>query len=297
VRDRGLAAGRNRSDERSEGFRVAIPSRGLRSPARRHRFHRLGLPLVPWVVALAIAARAAEQPPLPAELAVTDSIVMTDRDELYVAPAVQFFRLPDQKRLSVGSEFAYGLTDRLQVATQVPYIFVDPDTEHSANGIGDLEVAARYALVNYREHPFGLDLGFGLGLPTGAERHDLGEGRVNTNLSFTASAWLGPLDAQLNAGWHHALDNVGGQPKDVAEYNVALVYPIREWFLVLEGNGESDREDTKYYVTPEVVWKPTDDFELRVAAPCPVTHAAGDFAVIVGFTVEFEHLLRRTTRG
>jgi hypothetical protein len=134
------------------------------SPSRRSLFQRFGLALVPWVIALPVAARA--EPPLPDELAVTDSIAMTDRDELYVAPAIQFFRLPDQKRLSVGSEFAYGLTDRLQVATRVPYVFVDPDTEDSANGIGDVSVDTRFALMNYRERPFGLDIGFGLELPT-----------------------------------------------------------------------------------------------------------------------------------
>src|SRR5262245_8964660 len=47
----------------------------------------------------------------PDELAVTDAIVMTDRDELYAAPAAQCLRLPDQRRLTIGSEFAYGLTD------------------------------------------------------------------------------------------------------------------------------------------------------------------------------------------
>jgi Putative MetA-pathway of phenol degradation len=252
--------------------------------------------LAAWAVALSVGARAA--PPLPDELAITDSIAMTDRDELYVAPAIQFFRLPDQKRLSVGSEFAYGLTDRLQLDAQVPYVFVDPDTrDHTANGIGDLSVGARYALLDYRERPFGLDLGVGLELPTGDESNDLGEGRVRSDLSFTASAWLGPLDAQLNAGWHRALDGGGDGPEDEAEYNVALVYPIRDWFLVLEGNGESDREDTKYYVTPELIWKPIPSFELRLAAPYPVTRAAGDFAVIAGVTVEFEHLLRRSQRG
>jgi hypothetical protein len=252
--------------------------------------------LAAWVVALPVGAHAA--PPLPDELAITDSIVMTDRDELYVAPAIQFFRLPDQKRLTVGSEFAYGLTDRLQLDAQVPYVFVDPDTrDHAANGIGDLSVGARFALLDYRERPFGLDLGVGLELPTGDQSNDLGEGRVSSDLSFTASMWLGPLDAQLNAGWHRALEGSGDQPENEAEYNVALIYPIRDWFLVLEGNGESDREDTKYYVTPELIWKTTRAFELRVAAPYPVTRAAGDFAVIAGFTVEFEHLLRRSQRG
>ena len=259
---------------------------------------------VTWILsacALPLASWAAEQPPLPDELAITDSIVMTEQDELYAAPAIQFFRLPDEKRLTVGSEFAYGLTDRLQVSTAVPYVFLDPDHEHTVNGIGDVSVGTRYAVVDYREHPFGLDVGFGLDLPTGSDRHDLGEGRVISDLSFTASAWLGPVNAQVNAAWDHALDDVPDGPEDEAEYNVALVYPIRNWFLVLEGNGESNREHTKYYVTPGLVWKVTEHFELRLAAPCAVTHAAGDYGVIGGFTIEFEHLLEplfgRTERG
>jgi hypothetical protein len=174
---------------------------------------------------------------------------------------------------------------------------VNPDHEDDADGIGDVSVGTRYALVDYREHRFGFDVGFGLEFPTGDERHDLGEGRVSSDLSFTASAWLGAVNAQANAGWHHALDNVAAATKDEAEYNVALIYPIRAWFLVLEGNGETDRERTKYYVTPEVIWKPTEHWELRLDAPCPATHAAGDYSVIAGFAVEFGHLFRWTERG
>jgi Putative MetA-pathway of phenol degradation len=253
---------------------------------------RLALGLLLGIVALPLASLAEEEQeqPLPTELAISESIVMTDRDEMYASPAIEFFRLPDEKRLTVGSEFAYGLTDRLQIATTVPYVFLDPDHDDDADGIGDVSVESRYAVIDYREHPFGLDVGFGLETPTGDERHDLGEGRTSSELSFTASAWLGPVDAQINAGWDHALDDGGDEPKDEAEYNVALVYPIGGWFLVLEGNGESNHESTKYYVTPEVIWKPTEHLQLRVAAPCPVTHDAGDYGVIAGFTVEFEHL-------
>jgi len=296
----GNAGGEERmgsGKSREEASGAATLSLGCREPARRRLIDRLGLALVPWVIALPIASRAAEQPPLPDELAVTDSIVMTDRDELYASPAIQFFRLPDQKRLTVGSELAYGLTDRLQLATNVPYLFVDPDADRTANGIGDVSLSTRYAVVNYREHPFGLDVGFRLGLPTGDERHDLGEGRVTSELSFTASAWLGPVNAHANGAWHHALENVGAEPRDEAEYNVALIYPVRDWFLVLEGNGESNRDRTKYYVTPEVVWKATEHLELRLAAPCPVTRAAGDYGVIAGFIVEFENLFRPMERG
>jgi Putative MetA-pathway of phenol degradation len=268
---------------------------------RRRRIDPLVLNLVLWAVASPIASLAEEEAPLPNELAVSESIVMTDRDELYASPEIEFFRLPDQQRLTLGSEIAYGLTDRLQGFTTVPYVFVNPDHDDNANGIGDVSVGTRYAVVDYREHPFGLDVGFGLETPTGDDRHDLGDGRVSSELSFTASAWLGPVNAQINAGWHHALDNGGDEPEDEAEYNAALIYPLREWFLVLEGNGESNHESTKYYVTPEMIWKPTEHLEFRVAAPCPVTHDAGDYAVVAGFTIEFEHvfehLFRQTQHG
>jgi hypothetical protein len=252
--------------------------------------------LLPLLASLSTVSHAVEQRPLPIEFAVTDSIVMTDQDELYLSPAVQFFRLPDQKRLTAGSEIAYGFTDRLQLTTQIPYVFVDPDGGRATSGIGDVEVKGRYALLDYREHPYGLDIGLGLQLPTGDRRRDLGDGRVALAPSFTASAWLGPVNAQANGAWHHAF-GAAAEPGDEGEYNLAFVYPIRRWFVVLEGNGESNHERTNYYVTPEVAWRATEALELRLAIPVPVTRTAGDYAVIAGFTIEFEHLLHPTEEG
>src|SRR5262249_4100809 len=156
----------------------------------------------------------------------------------------------------------------------------------------DVSVTTRYGVLNYREQPFGLDVGLGLQVPTGDRRRDLGEGRVSLEPSFTASAWLGHVNAQANGSWRHTFGR-DGETEDEGEYNVALVYPIGGWFLVLEGNGESSREGTKYYLTPEVVWK-GKRLELRLAVPAPVTDPAGDYAVVVGCTVEFEHLFHRT---
>ena len=254
--------------------------------------NRAALGLLALLAGPSIPSQAAEQPPLPDEFAVTDSIVMTERDELYVSPQIQYLRLPDQKRLTFSSEIAYGFTDRLQLITQLPYAFITPDGGRTTSGIGDAALAARYGVVNYREGPFGLDVGLGLLTPTGDRRRDLGEGRVSLESSFTASTWLGRVNAQANGSWRHAFGS-GAEPKDEGEYNVALVYPIRRWFLVLEGNGETTREGTKYYVTPEVVWK-ANRFELRLAVPSPVTRTAGDYAIVAGCTVEFEHLFHRT---
>src|SRR5262249_27510806 len=157
--------------------REGRPRGALRPLGAGHRpsSYCFALHLLPVLLALSVPSHAAEQPPLPDELAVTDSIVMTDRDELYVSPAIQYFRLPDQRRLTLSSEFAYGFTDRLQLTTHLPYAFVTPDSGRTTSGIGDVSVTTRYGVLNYREQPFGLDVGLGLQVPTGDRRRDLGE--------------------------------------------------------------------------------------------------------------------------
>src|ERR1051326_896823 len=94
-----------------------------------------GAILIASLTGLPVGGQAAEQPPLPDELAVTDSIVLTDEDELYLSPFVQYFKLPDQKRLMIGSEVAYGLTDRLQLDAGVSCGFAFPRESHCRVGV------------------------------------------------------------------------------------------------------------------------------------------------------------------
>ena len=244
------------------------------------------------LVALATPVLAQQQ--LPEELAITRSIVMQDADEFESSANFQYFKLPDQKQITTAAEFEYGVTDRWELDAEVPYEFVNPNDAGAANGIGDVEVAVRYGIVPLATNkPYALDLGLGLGIPTGNQTRDLGEGRLMIEPFFTASQWLGPVNAQLNCGWQRAVTNGGDEPRDDFEYNIALVYPIRRWFLVLEGNGESNHQRTKYYVTPEVVWRPNKNLQFLVSIPLGVTGAAGDYGVVATVTLEFENLTGR----
>ncbi|MBZ5639380.1 MAG: hypothetical protein LAO51_11595 [Acidobacteriia bacterium] len=242
---------------------------------------------------LLFAAEGGEQPPLPNELAVTDAISMTDADEAYVATSIQHFKLADQRRTTAAVEAAYGLTDRLRISAEMPYVLVRPDGGGSASGIGDGELGVRYGVLDYRKRPFGLDVGFALSLPSGDETRDLGEGRVVAAPSLIASRWLGPVNVELNVAWARAVNHPGDGPRNVVEHNVAILYPVGSWYLVLEGNGETAGGETSYYVTPEAVWKASEHVQLLLAAPIGVTRAAGDYGVIAGCTVELEHLLHR----
>jgi hypothetical protein len=251
--------------------------------------------LMPLVLSTTLlsAPEEAEQPALPTTLAVTEVITMTDADESYVSTSLQYFKLPDQKRWDVVANAAYGLTDRWRVYAEIPYAFVEPREGLSTHGIGDVETSVRYSAVDYRRSPFGLDVGLGLSWPTGDHSRGLGDGSARIVPSLTASQWLGPVNVQLNLAWEHALGDSEGEPVNVLEHNLAVIYPVRRGYLVLEGNGETSGGQTSYCITPEVVWKASEHVQLTLAAPIGVTAAAGDYGLIAGCTIEIEHLFHR----
>ena len=251
----------------------------------------LALLLAPLPCALAQETQTGRR--LPEELAITRSIVMQEADELESSARFQFFKLPDQKSVTTAAEFEYGLTDRWEFDADVPYEFVNPDNGRSVDGIGDVEAAVRYGVVPLGEKPVAFNVGLGFGIPTGARTHDLGDGRLTLEPFFTASTWLGGFNAQLNCGWQRAITNAGEEPRDDFVYNVAVLYPIDRWFLVLEGNGESRHDRTTYSVTPELIWQPTKNLQFLIAIPVGVTHAAGDYGIVASVTLEWESIAHR----
>ncbi len=239
-------------------------------------------------------ARGAEgMATLPEELAVTESIVTQDEDELQTSLRAGHLRFPRERSTSVLAQLEYGVTDRLQAILAVPYGVRDPSDAGAVHGLEDVDLGFRYAVLDFRTRPLGLDLGLTVGLPTGSRRNDLGTGDVSLEPTFTLSRWLGPVNGQLSFSWRRS--GIGGraETEDEFKYNVALLYPWRQWFLTFEGAGETEESETTYYAIPELVWKPGKYLELLLAVPVGLTDAAADYGVIAGITVEIERLTGR----
>jgi len=238
-------------------------------------------------------AALAQRPALPEELALMNSVVLQEQDELQTTAGVQYFKFPDHKETTLDAQLEYGLTDRWQLEAEIPYTFLKPNGGSSVNGVGDVEVSTEYGLLDFREQSFSLDAGFGLGLPTGDRGRELGEGRLIAEPFLVVGQWFGPISAQLNLAWRRAVTSGGTEPKNEYEYNLALIYPIQRWYLVLEGDGETTSRATKYYVTPEVIWRPGRHLFLLLAVPLGVTSTAADYGVVASVTLEIENLFHR----
>jgi len=246
----------------------------------------------------ALAQETEIHKPLPEELAITHSITLQDADELQSSVDFDLYKFSQpssERKYSVAAEFEYGLTDRWELDTEVPYRFRDFSHGRSVDGIGDVETGVRYGVIPLDKGPVALDVGLALGIPAGNRTRDLGEGRLTLEPSFTASTWLGPCNVQVNGGWQRAVTNAGDEPQDEFEYNIAILYPVDRWFFVVEGNGISTRDSTEYYVTPELIWKVVKNVQFLVAVPVGITHESADYGVVASVTLEWESITRRSS--
>jgi hypothetical protein len=245
-------------------------------------------------VSCAVAQETQDNQRLPEELAITRSITLQDADEFQSTANFGLFKKLDEKHITAAAEFEYGLTDRWEFDADVPYEFIRPNNAHTIDGIGDVEAAVRYGVVPVDQRPIALTAGLGVGIPTGDRTRDLGDGRLTLEPFFTTSTWVGGVNAQLNGGWQRAVTNGGEGPRDEFEYNVAILYPVDRWYFGLEGNGISDRNAMVYYVTPELIWKPTNNLQLLIGVPIGVTHESADYGIVASVTLEWEHVTHRS---
>jgi hypothetical protein len=256
---------------------------------------RPALPLI--LLLLPFGNLQAQEPPndklLPEELAITRSVVIQEADELESSFSFQYFKQQPKENYTAEAEFEYGLTDRWEIDADVPYERVRPKNETGTDGIGDMEAAVRYGVLPLGQRPMSLTAGLGFGIPTGDRTRDLGEGQLTLEPFFTASMWLGRCNVQFNGGWTRAVTDSDEEPRNDFEYNVAILYPVKRWCMVLEANGESSSDVTTYYVTPELIWRPMKTVELLVAAPLGVTRESADCGVIVTVSLELENLTNR----
>ncbi|MGD1018992.1 MAG: transporter [Verrucomicrobiia bacterium] len=232
---------------------------------------------------------------LPEELAIARSVVIQDADELENTATVRYAKSQPTENYAAEAELEYGLTDRWEIDAEAPYEFLRPRNKPGADGVGDVETAVRYGAIPVGQGPVALTAGLGLGIPTGDRTRDLGEGRLTLEPFFTASTWVRRCNVQVNGGWTRAITNSGQEPRDDFEYNVVILYPVKRWYVGLEGNGDSTSAVTTYYVTPELIWRPMKSLELLVAAPLGVTRESADYGVIGEVSLELESVTHRGT--
>ena len=242
------------------------------------------------VVFLAVGAfvstPAFGQSPNPSSGNQNSSVMPTYVEEFFLSEAVKNedkgelqLTLGVDSRHQLGSntvlQLEYGLTDRLQLSSEVPYGITAERYAEVPAGWSSAVVGVQYQFVQSRT--FALTAGIGVGFPVNSKSEPSWEPTVLVAKS------LGKL--QLHGSIVAELEN---ESKSFA-YNMACAYPIRRhWFGTLEWNARRLLGRNAFYATPGVYRHLDRGLEIGVGVPLGIGGVASFVGIAAKITWEFK---------
>ncbi len=175
-----------------------------------------------------------------------------------------------QHTLRFEGEYAFHPTFSVEV--DVPFTFLDPDSESSESGLENVEVGLKAANFAFAE--YGLLLGYGVefGLPTGDEGKGIGSDHESEIEPFVDVGFkyheleiigFGSFGFPTNQGEGEEVENEFG-------FNLSALYHVNEQFMgLVELDGETalnghEEGETVVNLTPGVKFHPFENRALQI---------------------------------
>ncbi len=134
----------------------------------------------------------------------------------------------------------YGLTERLELALEIPYLFRHPTEGDDENGLGDIIVGAKFNLLEEKGPWPAFTLKGVLKTPSGNEKKGLGTGYTDYGLIAIATKGFGPLTLHSMLGYAVVGSGAGQDMRNIHVYGLAADYRLTDKFhLVGEISGTS----------------------------------------------------------
>jgi hypothetical protein len=138
----------------------------------------------------------------------------------------------------------YGVTERLEMSLEIPYLLHNPDTGRNVDGIGDMNVVGKYLIFEEKDMWPAFAFKGAIKTDSGPSSKGLGTGDLDYSLVAVASKTLGPFTLHTMFGYTFVGDDGDPDIRDMYLYGFAADYAMTETFhLVSEiaGNRNPDR--------------------------------------------------------
>jgi hypothetical protein len=137
----------------------------------------------------------------------------------------------------------YGVTRRIELSLDLPFVVVTPDDEPLAAGAGDVGLVGKLQLFEEREEWPAIALRGSVNTASGSERRGLGAGTWDAGLAAVASRTWEPVTVHAMLGYSVVLDG-GDDRQNVHVFGVAADWRItKALHLAAEvtGSGHPER--------------------------------------------------------
>ncbi len=187
-----------------------------------------------------------------------------------------------EQELELGGELAIGVTDRMQIVAEVPFVLVDPDDGPQHNGLGDITMGFQYNLVQGPDFSFGVRSGFVI--PSGDEDRDLGGGQFVWEPNLLGALRVG--QSEIYAGVGGEVHTGNGDP-NAFTYTISGAYPWRQLIGSVDLSGTVSGDAHEIYLAPGLWWNVVDYLQSGIGVPIGLTSDSVDVQIKTLLVFEF----------
>lgn len=191
------------------------------------------------------------------EFFLSEAVRSQDRGELQVTAGVLVSKNHHSAAdgTSAGLDFEYGLTDRLQLAVEVPYGIRSTATSETPGDWSTLDTGLLYQFIR-TSHPFALSAGIGAGLPLNSQ----------AGASFVPEVVMAKVLGVVQV--HASFEPEISKDNTSLAYNVAAVRPWpHHLYPTLEFNGRRNDAINSFYITPGLYRRLPHRLEFGAGVP------------------------------
>ena len=251
---------------------------------RQWVLHCLGCALGCWLAHPGtVSAQGADiverTPELLQEFFIAESVFPQDRHELQVTVGAVYRAGNGSRVWRLPAVVEFGLSDRLQVAAELPYVSLSPVGAARARGLGNAIVSLAYGVL-LNAASTAVTVGLEVELPGRRADSLLTEGRVAWQPGVVVARQIGK--AQVHVGAALELS----RPRSLSA-DVALVFPVRDLRLTTELNWLGDSDPILFF-TPGLIWEAPSGLEVGAGIPMGLSADAPGTNLIVKLTYQVQ---------
>lgn len=213
---------------------------------------------------------------------VGEKIYIQGQGELYVVLEAAYGKGNGEQELELGGELAIGVTDRMQIVAEVPFVLVDQDDGPQHDGLGDISMGFQYNLVQGPDFSFGVRSGFVI--PSGDEDRDLGGGQFVWEPNLLGALRVG--QSEIYAGVGGEVHTGNGDP-NAFTYTISGAYPWRQLIGSVDLAGTVSGDAHEIYLAPGLWWNVVDYLQAGIGVPIGLTSDSVDVQIATFFVFEF----------
>ncbi len=187
----------------------------------------------------------------------------------------------------------YGVTEDIEVSMEIPYLIHDLKGVDSEKGIGDVNLVAKYLLIQEGERNPAFAVKGVVKLDNGDYDKGLGSGDKDYSLSAVVSKaiWLITVHGQIGYAW--VGDRKDENLRDITLYGIAFDYAMAEPLHILaevNGNRHPDRiaeEDDPRNALAGITYKISDRLTLDVAYRWGLSDSVPAWSTTIGASITY----------